>query len=54
MPDLTGMSLRQATQELVKVGLNCSSRVGGPRVTRQEPVAGIAVRPGARCSVILE
>jgi membrane peptidoglycan carboxypeptidase len=54
MPDLTGMSLRQATQELVKVGLNCSSRVGGQRVTRQEPVAGIAVRPGARCSVILE
>jgi cell division protein FtsI (penicillin-binding protein 3) len=54
MPDLTGMSLRQATAALVRVHLNCSSRLTGQRVTRQEPPAGIAVRSGARCSVILE
>ena len=56
MPDLTGLSLKQATQALARLGLNCSSRLSGtsPRVSRQEPVAGIAIRPGARCSVILE
>jgi cell division protein FtsI (penicillin-binding protein 3) len=54
MPDLTGLSLREATAALARVGMNCSNRPGGQRVTRQEPVAGIAVRPGARCSVILE
>ncbi|HZN02290.1 MAG TPA: penicillin-binding transpeptidase domain-containing protein [Candidatus Polarisedimenticolia bacterium] len=54
MPDLTGMSLKQATEALGRVGLNCSSRLTGPRVSRQEPVAGLAIRPGARCSIILE
>jgi hypothetical protein len=54
MPDLTGLSLKQATEALARVGLNCSSRVSGQRVSRQEPVAGIAIRPGARCSIILE
>ncbi|HEV8199460.1 MAG TPA: penicillin-binding transpeptidase domain-containing protein [Candidatus Polarisedimenticolia bacterium] len=54
MPDLTGLSLRDATAALASVGLNCSNQRGGQRVARQEPVAGIAVRPGARCSVIYE
>ncbi len=54
MPDLTGLSLREATAALASVGLNCSNQRGGQRVARQEPVAGIAVRPGARCSVIYE
>ena len=54
MPDLTGMSLKQATEALGRVGLNCSSRLSGRRVSRQEPVAGLAIKPGARCSIILE
>jgi cell division protein FtsI (penicillin-binding protein 3) len=54
MSDLTGMSLKQATEALAKVRLNCSSRLNGQHVTRQEPVAGLAVRPGARCSIVLE
>jgi cell division protein FtsI (penicillin-binding protein 3) len=54
MPDLTGLSLREATAALASVGLNCSNQRGGQRVARQEPVAGIAVRPGMRCSVIYE
>ena len=54
MPDLTGLSLKQATQALGRLGLNCSSRINGQHVSRQEPVAGIAIRPGTRCSMILE
>ena len=54
MPDLTGMSLKQATEALGRVGLNCSSRLAGRRVSRQEPVAGLAIKPGTRCSIILE
>ena len=54
MPDLSGLSLRQATEALARLGLNCSSQRLGPKVTRQEPVAGAPVRPGARCALILE
>jgi membrane peptidoglycan carboxypeptidase len=54
MPDLTGLSLRQATEALARLGLNCTMQRIGSRVTRQEPVAGSSIRPGARCALILE
>ena len=54
MPDLTGMSLKQATEALGRLGLSCSNQVLGRRVSRQEPVPGLAIKPGARCSIVLE
>jgi beta-lactam-binding protein with PASTA domain len=54
MPDLTGLSLRQATDALARLGLNCSNQHLGQRVTRQEPVAGAPIGPDVRCALILE
>jgi cell division protein FtsI (penicillin-binding protein 3) len=54
MPDLTGMSLRQATEKLAGFGLSCSSQRGGPRVARQTPEPGAPVVPGTRCTVFYE
>jgi beta-lactam-binding protein with PASTA domain len=54
MPDLTGMSLRQATEKLAGLGLSCSSQRGGPRVARQTPEPGAPVVPGTRCTVFYE
>lgn len=54
MPDLSDMSLRQATAVLSGMGLNCSSRRSGPRVTHQEPDPGVPVRAGDRCLVVYE
>jgi cell division protein FtsI (penicillin-binding protein 3) len=54
MPDLTGMTLRQATEKLAALGLNCSSRRQGPRVTDQDPGPGALVRAGDRCAIVFE
>jgi cell division protein FtsI (penicillin-binding protein 3) len=54
MPNLTGLSLRQATDALARLGLNCSNQHLGQRVTRQEPVAGAPIGPDVRCALILE
>ncbi|MFQ5877897.1 MAG: penicillin-binding protein [Acidobacteriota bacterium] len=51
MPDLSGMSLRQATETLAAVGLVCRMNRSGARVTRQAPRAGTPVKPGAACVV---
>jgi cell division protein FtsI (penicillin-binding protein 3) len=54
MPDLTGLSLRQATEALAGLGLSCSSQRGGPRVARQTPEPGAPIVPGTRCTVFYE
>ncbi|HZM69606.1 MAG TPA: penicillin-binding protein [Candidatus Cryosericum sp.] len=54
MPDLTGMTLRQATETLAAQGLNCSSQRRGPRVTEQQPGPGSPVRAGDRCALVYE
>jgi cell division protein FtsI (penicillin-binding protein 3) len=54
MPDLSGMSLRQATEALASLGLSCSSQSSGPRVVHQTPEAGAPVVPGSRCALVCE
>ncbi len=54
MPDLTGMSLRQASETLAARGLACRATGSGPRVTRQEPAPGGPLPPaGGRCTMTL-
>jgi len=52
MPDLAGLSLRQANEALASVGLVCRNDKRGPRVTRQDPEPGEPVAPGSSCLVI--
>jgi membrane peptidoglycan carboxypeptidase len=54
MPNLSGMSLRQASEALAALGLNCTSQRAGPRVVRQQPEPGVPVRAGDRCAVVYE
>jgi cell division protein FtsI (penicillin-binding protein 3) len=54
MPDVTGMSLRQAIETLAGLGLNCAAERGGPRVSRQVPPPGTPVTGATRCAVISE
>ncbi len=54
MPNLSGMSLRRASETLAALGLNCTSQRAGPRVARQQPEPGVPVRPGDRCAVVYE
>jgi cell division protein FtsI (penicillin-binding protein 3) len=54
MPDLTGLTLRQATERLAALGLNCSSQRRGPRVKAQDPGPGSPVRGGDRCAISYE
>jgi cell division protein FtsI (penicillin-binding protein 3) len=54
MPDLSGLSLRMATERLARLQLSCITQRLGQRVTRQEPFPGASIRPGARCVLILE
>ena len=51
MPDLTGMSLRQASEMLASLGITCRTMRSGSRVTGQEPNPGQIVRPGSLCAV---
>jgi beta-lactam-binding protein with PASTA domain len=52
MPDLAGLSLRQANEALASRGLVCRNDKKGPRVTRQDPEPGQSVTPGSSCMVI--
>jgi cell division protein FtsI (penicillin-binding protein 3) len=52
MPDLEGMSLRQATETLAAAGIACQNLKAGPRVTRQHPAAGTAVGAVDECRVV--
>jgi len=54
MPDVTGLSLRQAIETLAGMGLNCAAERGGPRVSRQVPPPGTPVTGATRCAVISE
>ncbi len=52
MPDVIGLSLRQAVSRLAAVGYK--TRVEGSGVVfAQEPAAGAAVAPGAVCRLSL-
>jgi cell division protein FtsI (penicillin-binding protein 3) len=52
LPDLRGMSAREALRELAKVGL--SARMQGVGVVvEQDPPAGSAYEPGATCTLVL-
>jgi cell division protein FtsI/penicillin-binding protein 2 len=52
MPDLTGLSLRRATETLATLGLACANEHAGPRVTRQQPGPGSPIGPGAVCTLV--
>jgi cell division protein FtsI (penicillin-binding protein 3) len=54
MPDVTGLSLRQAIETLAGLGLNCATERGGPRVSRQVPPPGTPVTGKTRCALISE
>ncbi len=51
MPDLDGLSLRQASEALAAIGLACRTDKRGGKVTRQDPPAGTAVGPATPCAV---
>ena len=51
MPDVVGLSLRQATEALASAGLSCRHDRNGQSVTRQDPGAGTPVTPGMPCMV---
>jgi cell division protein FtsI/penicillin-binding protein 2 len=52
MPDVTGMSLRRATETLAAAGLTCRHEARGPRALRQEPAPGTPIGPADSCRVI--
>ncbi|MGH9750339.1 MAG: PASTA domain-containing protein, partial [Candidatus Polarisedimenticolia bacterium] len=54
MPDLSGLSLRRATETLAALGLICRHDTGGPRVTRQAPEPGTAIGPASPCRIVYE
>lgn len=49
MPDVVGLSLRQATEALASAGLSCRHDRNGQSVTRQDPEPGSPVTPGMPC-----
>ena len=50
MPQLVGLSLRQALQQLSLLGIDAHV-VGNGRVTQQHPAAGTAISPSTRCEL---
>ena len=52
VPDLTGMSAREALRELARLGLNARMQGGGV-VVQQHPPAGAPLEPGATCTLVL-
>jgi len=53
VPDLYGMSARDAVRALVKLGMN--ARVSGDgSVVSQEPAAGVPIEGDAICRLVLE
>jgi cell division protein FtsI (penicillin-binding protein 3) len=51
MPDIVGLSLRQATEALAAAGLSCLHDRNGPSVVRQDPEPGTQVTPATPCAV---
>ena len=51
MPDVVGLSLRQATEALASAGLSCRHDRNGSSVVRQDPEAGSPVTPQTPCTV---
>jgi len=51
IPDLTGMSMRQAIETQAAAGLTCRTERSGPRVTRQQPPPGTPITAGDPCTV---
>jgi cell division protein FtsI (penicillin-binding protein 3) len=52
LPDLRGMSAREALRELARVGLTAKMHGTGV-VTEQDPPAGSPYEPGATCTLVL-
>ena len=52
LPDLTGMSAREALRELARLGLSARMQGAGV-VVDQNPPAGSPLEPGATCTVVL-
>jgi cell division protein FtsI (penicillin-binding protein 3) len=51
MPDVVGLSLRQATEALASAGLSCRHDRNGPSAVRQDPEPGSPVTPATPCTV---
>ncbi len=52
VPDLTGMSAREALRELARLGLTARMK-GAGFVVDQSPAAGSPLEPGATCTLVL-
>ncbi|MEE9291305.1 MAG: penicillin-binding transpeptidase domain-containing protein [Acidobacteriota bacterium] len=52
MPDVTGLSMRWATETLASRGLSCRSNDQRGQVKKQKPAAGTSIGPGDPCSII--
>src|SRR5688500_4355204 len=52
LPDLTGMSAREALRELARLGMSARMQ-GTGLVSHQDPPAGSPLEPGATCTLIL-
>jgi cell division protein FtsI (penicillin-binding protein 3) len=52
LPDLTGMSAREALRELARLGLSARMQ-GTGLVSHQDPPAGSPLEPGATCTLVL-
>ena len=52
VPDLTGLSAREALRELARLGLSVRMQGAGV-VVHQDPPAGAPLEPGATCTIIL-
>jgi membrane peptidoglycan carboxypeptidase len=52
VPDLTGMSAREALRELARLGLTARMQ-GTGIVAQQHPPAGAPLEPGATCTLVL-
>jgi membrane peptidoglycan carboxypeptidase len=52
LPDLTGMSAREALRELARLGLSARMQ-GAGLVSHQDPPAGSPLEPGATCTLVL-
>src|SRR5688572_18864930 len=52
VPDLTGMSAREALRELARLGLSARMQGAGV-VVEQHPPAGSPLEPGATCTLVL-
>jgi cell division protein FtsI (penicillin-binding protein 3) len=52
LPDLTGLSAREALRELARLGLSARMQGAGV-VVRQDPPPGSPLEPGATCTLVL-